>query len=156
MDSCTCNACLNNINYEDTVIDAREQIHTRNPHAFSPKVKKYPASTVHNFIFLPNMCVMCYVCAQPLRMLLLIFSIQEYVPTHEEEKCKICRTKRAILSLPRHGTKQVAIARNQSVLKIIVNATRFYFNPFIKFHFYLLIIHQIVKKKKKDENIYRI
>ena len=37
-DSCTCQGCFNRPEYEKTVMEAREQIESRNPLAFAPKI----------------------------------------------------------------------------------------------------------------------
>ncbi|XP_050232785.1 uncharacterized protein LOC126681303 isoform X2 [Mercurialis annua] len=42
---CGCENCLNRPEYEDTVLDARQQIETRNPLAFAPKVVKQAANS---------------------------------------------------------------------------------------------------------------
>ncbi|KAL6137715.1 hypothetical protein ACLB2K_063004 [Fragaria x ananassa] len=41
LDSCSCENCYNNPEFEDTVFDARQQIESRNPLAFAPKVVKH-------------------------------------------------------------------------------------------------------------------
>ncbi|XP_052178768.1 uncharacterized protein LOC127792316 [Diospyros lotus] len=43
--SCTCQDCFNNLDYEDTVLDTRQQIESRNPLAFSPKIEDANNST---------------------------------------------------------------------------------------------------------------
>nr|GEY81278.1 hypothetical protein [Tanacetum cinerariifolium] len=48
-ESCTCQECFNRTDYEDTVDEARQQIVSRNPHAFSPKIDSLKQSpTNHN------------------------------------------------------------------------------------------------------------
>lgn len=39
-ESCACQGCYNRVEYEDTVLEARQQIETRNPLAFAPKIVK--------------------------------------------------------------------------------------------------------------------
>ncbi|XP_075664598.1 uncharacterized protein LOC142634194 isoform X2 [Castanea sativa] len=41
VDSCACVNCFNKPEYEDTVLDTRQQIESRNPLAFAPKVVKH-------------------------------------------------------------------------------------------------------------------
>lgn len=51
-ESCTCQECFNRTDYEDTVDEARQQIVSRNPHAFSPKIDSVKQSpTNHNVIY---------------------------------------------------------------------------------------------------------
>ncbi|KAJ8531333.1 hypothetical protein K7X08_026767 [Anisodus acutangulus] len=38
VDSCSCQGCFNRPEYEDTVLDVRQQIQSRNPLAFAPKI----------------------------------------------------------------------------------------------------------------------
>ncbi|GJZ29330.1 CRC domain-containing protein [Tanacetum coccineum] len=48
-ESCTCQECFNRTDYEDTVDEARQQIVSRNPHAFSSKIDSLKQSpTNHN------------------------------------------------------------------------------------------------------------
>ncbi|CAA6671740.1 unnamed protein product [Spirodela intermedia] len=43
-DTCACQGCLNRPDYEDTVLETRQQIETRNPLAFAPKVVVHDAA----------------------------------------------------------------------------------------------------------------
>ncbi|CAN1828243.1 CRC domain-containing protein TSO1 [Linum perenne] len=45
-DSCSCQGCLNRPEYEDTVVETRQLIESRNPLAFAPKVVVHHASRV--------------------------------------------------------------------------------------------------------------
>lgn len=38
MDSCSCQGCQNKPEYEEVVLETRQQIESRNPLAFAPKV----------------------------------------------------------------------------------------------------------------------
>ncbi|WCJ40616.1 Tesmin/TSO1-like CXC domain-containing protein [Euphorbia peplus] len=48
LDTCACENCFNRPEYEDTVLDTRQQIEIRNPLAFAPKVVKTTTSTPAN------------------------------------------------------------------------------------------------------------
>ncbi|XP_065868215.1 protein tesmin/TSO1-like CXC 3 [Euphorbia lathyris] len=48
LDTCACENCFNRPDYEDTVLDTRQQIETRNPLAFAPKVVNATTSTPAN------------------------------------------------------------------------------------------------------------
>ncbi|KAJ4844633.1 hypothetical protein Tsubulata_022833 [Turnera subulata] len=45
LDSCSCENCFNKPEYEDTVLDVRQQIEARNPLAFAPKVVKHASNS---------------------------------------------------------------------------------------------------------------
>ncbi|KAF3450838.1 hypothetical protein FNV43_RR06927 [Rhamnella rubrinervis] len=47
VDSCACENCYNKPEFEDTVLDTRQQIESRNPLAFAPKVVKHADSPVN-------------------------------------------------------------------------------------------------------------
>ncbi|KAK9282038.1 hypothetical protein L1049_004950 [Liquidambar formosana] len=49
-DSCACENCFNKPEYEDTVLDTRQQIESRNPLAFAPKVVKRCTDSPANII----------------------------------------------------------------------------------------------------------
>lgn len=42
-ESCACQGCFNRPEYEDTVIETRQQIESRNPNAFAPKIVQHVA-----------------------------------------------------------------------------------------------------------------
>lgn len=48
VDSCTCEGCFNRPDYEDTVLDVRHQIQSRNPLAFAPKIVQHPTTSPAN------------------------------------------------------------------------------------------------------------
>ncbi|EEF44741.1 tso1, putative [Ricinus communis] len=48
LDSCACEDCFNRPEYEDTVLDTRQQIEARNPLAFAPKVVKQATNSPAN------------------------------------------------------------------------------------------------------------
>ncbi|KAG8656297.1 hypothetical protein MANES_04G117200v8 [Manihot esculenta] len=50
LDSCACTNCFNRPEYEDTVLDTRQQIETRNPLAFAPKVVKQDTDSPANIV----------------------------------------------------------------------------------------------------------
>ena len=50
LDSCACENCLNKPEYEDTVLDTRQQIEARNPLAFAPKVVKQTTNSPANVV----------------------------------------------------------------------------------------------------------
>ncbi|OIT28825.1 PREDICTED: CRC domain-containing protein TSO1-like [Nicotiana attenuata] len=43
--SCACQGCFNRVEYEDTVNDVRQQIQSRNPLAFCPKIVQHPTDS---------------------------------------------------------------------------------------------------------------
>lgn len=49
-DSCACENCFNKPEYEDTVLDTRQQIESRNPLAFAPKVVKLGTDSPANIV----------------------------------------------------------------------------------------------------------
>ncbi|PHT74352.1 hypothetical protein T459_21629 [Capsicum annuum] len=48
--SCTCQGCFNRPEYEDTVLDVRQQIQCRNPLAFAPKVVQHSTDSPTNVV----------------------------------------------------------------------------------------------------------
>ncbi|KAL5976970.1 hypothetical protein ACLOJK_021308 [Asimina triloba] len=48
VDSCSCQECLNKIDYEDTVFATRQQIESRNPLAFAPKIVRRVADSLQS------------------------------------------------------------------------------------------------------------
>ncbi|KAK4730207.1 hypothetical protein R3W88_023195 [Solanum pinnatisectum] len=50
VDSCTCQGCFNRPEYEDTVLDVRQQIQSRNPLAFAPKIVQHSTSSPANIL----------------------------------------------------------------------------------------------------------
>lgn len=48
LDSCACENCYNKPEFEDTVFDTRQQIESRNPLAFAPKVVKHEIDSLPN------------------------------------------------------------------------------------------------------------
>ncbi|PRQ50754.1 putative transcription factor Tesmin family [Rosa chinensis] len=50
LDSCACENCYNKPEFEDTVFDARQQIESRNPLAFAPKVVKHEINSLPNIM----------------------------------------------------------------------------------------------------------
>ncbi|XP_055820591.1 protein tesmin/TSO1-like CXC 4 isoform X2 [Solanum dulcamara] len=50
VDSCTCQGCFNRPEYEDTVLDVRQQIQSRNPLAFAPKIVQHSSSSPANIL----------------------------------------------------------------------------------------------------------
>ena len=57
MDSCACENCFNKPDYEDTVLDIREQIELRNPLAFAPAIVKQ-ANDSPNVVVIPSRIVL--------------------------------------------------------------------------------------------------
>ncbi|XXG55978.1 hypothetical protein AAC387_Pa03g3519 [Persea americana] len=45
---CSCKDCYNKPEYEDTVLDAKEQIESREPNAFAPKITQFAAESPRN------------------------------------------------------------------------------------------------------------
>ncbi|KAK3219552.1 hypothetical protein Dsin_013522 [Dipteronia sinensis] len=50
VDSCACESCYNKPEYEDTVLDTRQQIESRNPLAFAPKIVKHATDSPANVL----------------------------------------------------------------------------------------------------------
>ncbi|CAN4127913.1 unnamed protein product [Withania somnifera] len=50
VDSCTCQGCFNRPEYEDTVLDVRQQIQSRNPLAFAPRVVQHSTDSPANIL----------------------------------------------------------------------------------------------------------
>ncbi|KAL5758163.1 hypothetical protein ACOSP7_020774 [Xanthoceras sorbifolium] len=50
VDSCACESCYNKPEYEDTVTDTRQQIESRNPLAFAPKIVKHATDSPANVL----------------------------------------------------------------------------------------------------------
>ncbi|MCD7468953.1 hypothetical protein HAX54_007513 [Datura stramonium] len=50
VDSCTCQGCFNRPEYEDTVLDVRQQIQSRNPLAFAPKIVQHSTGSPANIL----------------------------------------------------------------------------------------------------------
>ncbi|XP_050382160.1 CRC domain-containing protein TSO1-like isoform X2 [Argentina anserina] len=50
LDSCSCENCYNKPEFEDTVFDARQQIESRNPLAFAPRVVKHDLNSSPNIL----------------------------------------------------------------------------------------------------------
>ncbi|CAN4076811.1 unnamed protein product [Withania somnifera] len=50
LDSCTCQGCFNRPEYEDTVLDVRQQIQSRNPLAFAPRVVQHSTDSPSNIL----------------------------------------------------------------------------------------------------------
>ncbi|XP_060208257.1 CRC domain-containing protein TSO1-like [Lycium barbarum] len=48
VDSCSCQGCFNRPEYEDTVLDVRQQIQSRNPLAFAPKIVQHSTGSPAN------------------------------------------------------------------------------------------------------------
>lgn len=53
VDSCACVNCYNKPEFEDTVLDIRQQIEARNPLAFTPKVVDNAIDSSPNFTVIP-------------------------------------------------------------------------------------------------------
>ncbi|XP_031265182.1 CRC domain-containing protein TSO1-like [Pistacia vera] len=50
VDSCACKDCFNKPEYEDTVLDLRQQIESRDPLAFAPKIVKHATNSPANIV----------------------------------------------------------------------------------------------------------
>lgn len=59
LDSCACENCYNKPEFEDTVLDTRQQIESRNPLAFAPKVVKHATDSPVNVTVTPHQSYVC-------------------------------------------------------------------------------------------------
>lgn len=47
---CSCEDCFNRPEYDDTVLEARQQIESRSPFAFAPKIVQYSIESPQNSV----------------------------------------------------------------------------------------------------------
>lgn len=109
IDSCACENCFNKPEYEETVLDMRQQIESRNPLAFAPKIVNQGIDSPANVaVMLSNWIHVNH------------YRIKRY--TNMRTLFRKMETGQLQLQ---PGTKEDAIARSLSVLKNIVNAFRY-------------------------------
>lgn len=101
LDSCSCENCYNKPEFEDTVFDARQQIESRNPLAFAPRVVKHDFNSSPKIMVTPVKASM-----SPVLLNQKFGRILNMRP--------LCRKK--LTGRPHHqpGTREVAIARSRS------------------------------------------
>lgn len=100
VDSCACENCYNKPEFEDTVMDTRQQIESRNPLAFAPKVVKHATDSP------ANVKVTLLKAISPPYVLLKYTSLSLRT---------LYRRKVTGRHPPQLGIKEVATARSQNV-----------------------------------------
>ena len=113
--NCTCQGCLNKPEFEEIVLETRQQIESRNPLAFAPKIMRAAESSPSNKVILDS-----YIYISLFSMMIAIHqAISYWFFMFQNMHRRITMNL-----LPLQGTREVVIARNLAALKSIVNAIR--------------------------------
>lgn len=57
MDSCVCENCFNKPEYDDLVFDTRQQIESRNPLAFTPKIITHATDSLEKVMVITSQSI---------------------------------------------------------------------------------------------------